>query len=206
MENINHSSRMSSSELASLWSQYMNDSLSRCMLRYFIKTVQDKDISGVLQYALELSESHLQKIKEFLTKENYPIPKGFTDEDVTLEAPALFTDTYLIVFIQIMSIHGLTRYAGAIGCAIRDDQRKYFQQVISESLKLHDLATSVLVNKGIISKPPTFNNHQKVEFIKKQNYLTGWLGKRRPISALEVSGTYLNMSKDNDKISTRIGI
>lgn len=205
MENINHSSRLSSSELASLWSQYINDSLSRCMLRYFIKTVQDKDISGVLQYALELSESHLQKIKEFLTKENYPIPKGFTDEDVTLEAPALFTDTYLIVFIQIMSIHGLTRYAGAIGCAIRDDQRKYFQQVVSETLELHDLATNVLVNKGIISKPPTFNNHQKVEFIKKQNYLTGWLGKRRPISAIEVSGAYLNMQKTMTKLALELG-
>lgn len=205
METTNHSSRLSSSELANLWLQYLNDSLSRCMIRYFINTVQDKDISEVLQFALELSESHLQKIKEFLTKENYPIPKGFTDEDVTLEAPALFTDTYIIVFIQIMSIHGLTRYAGAIGCAIREDQRKYFKQVISESLELYDIATNVLVNKGIVSKPPSFNNHQKVEFIKKQNFLTGWLGKRRPISAIEVSGTYLNMQKTMTKLVLELG-
>jgi hypothetical protein len=205
METINHNSKLSSSELANLWSQYVNDSLSRCMIRYFIHTVQDKDISAVLQFALELSESHLQKIKEFLTKENYPIPKGFTDEDVTLEAPPLFTDTYIIVFIQIMSIHGLTRYAGAIGCAIREDQRKYFKQVISESLELYDMSTNVLVNKGIISKPPSFNNHQKVEFIKKQNFLTGWLGKRRPISAIEVSGTYLNMQKTMTKLVLELG-
>ncbi len=175
------------------------------MIRYFINTVQDKDISEVLQFALDLSESHLQKIKEFLTKENYPIPKGFTDDDVTLEAPALFTDTYISVFIQIMSIHGLTRYAGAIGCAIREDQRKYFKQVISESLELYDIATNVLVNKGIVSKPPTFNNHQKVEFIKKQNFLTGWLGKRRPINAVEVSGTYLNMQKTMTKLVLELG-
>ncbi|WP_144553237.1 DUF3231 family protein [Bacillus sp. X1(2014)] len=205
MEPINHSSKLSSSELANLWSQYLNDSLSRCMIRYFINTVQDKDISEVLQFALDLSESHLQKIKEFLTKENYPIPKGFTDDDVTLEAPALFTDTYISVFIQIMSIHGLTRYAGAIGCAIREDQRKYFKQVISESLELYDIATNVLVNKGIVSKPPTFNNHQKVEFIKKQNFLTGWLGKRRPINAVEVSGTYLNMQKTMTKLVLELG-
>jgi hypothetical protein len=175
------------------------------MIRYFINTVQDKDICKVLQFALELSESHLQKIKEFLTKESYPIPKGFTDEDVTLEAPALFTDTYIIVFIQIMSIHGLTRYSGAIGCVFREDQRKYFKQVISESLELYDIATNVLVNKGIVSKPPTFNNHQKVEFIKKQNFLTGWFGKRRPISAVEVSGTYLNMQKTMTKLVLELG-
>ncbi|MED3831624.1 DUF3231 family protein, partial [Priestia megaterium] len=167
--------------------------------------VQDKEISEVLQFALKLSESHLQKIEEFLTKEGYPLPKGFTDEDVNLEAPALFTDTYIAVFIQIMSIHGMTRYAGALGCAIRDDQRKYFKQVASETMELYDLATGVLVRKGIISKPPTFNNHQTVEFIKKQNYLTGWLGKRRPISAVEVSGTYLNMQKTMTKIVLELG-
>jgi Protein of unknown function (DUF3231) len=205
MENISHSSRMSSSELANLWSQYQNDSLSRCMLRYFIKTVQDKDISKVLQYALELSESHLEKIKEFLTKKNYPIPKGFTDEDVTIGAPALFTDTYLIVFIQIMSIHGLTRYAGALSCTISEDQRKYFKQVISESLELYDLSTNVLLGKGIVSKPPTFNNHQKVEFIEKQNFLTGWFGKRRPISAIEVSGSFLNLQKTLTKLVLELG-
>ncbi|MBG9813912.1 transcriptional regulator [Bacillus endophyticus] len=205
MENTTHSGRMSSSELANLWSQYLNDSLSHCIIRYFINTVEDKEIGGVLQFALKLSESHLQKIKEFLTKENYPIPKGFTDEDVTLEAPTLFTDTYIIVFMQIMSVHGMTRYAGAIGCAIREDQRKYFKQVISESVELYDLATGVLVSKGIISNPPTFNNHQKVEFVKKQSYLTGWLGKRRPISAIEVSGTYLNMQKTLTKLVLELG-
>jgi hypothetical protein len=205
MDSVNHCSRLSSSELANLWSQYINDSLSRCMLRNFIKNVQDTDISRVLQYALELSEKHLQKIKDFLTKENYPIPKGFTDEDVNIEAPALFTDTYLIVFIQIMAIHGLTRYAGAIGCTIGEDQRKYFKEVISETVKLYDFATNVLQDKGIISKPPTFNNHQKVEFIKKQSFLTGWFGKRRPISAIEVSGTYLNMQKTMTKMVLELG-
>lgn len=205
MENITHSGKMSSSELANLWSQYLNDSLSHCIIRYFINTVEDKEIGDILQFALKLSETHLQKIKEFLTKENYPIPKGFTDEDVTLEAPALFTDTYIIVFMQIMSVHGMTRYTGAIGCAIREDQRKYFKQVISESVELYDLATGVLVSKGIISKPPIFNNHQKVEFVKKQSYLTGWLGKRRPISAVEVSGTYLNMQKTLTKLVLELG-
>jgi hypothetical protein len=205
MENITHNSRMSSSELANLWAQYINDSLSRCMLRYFINTVQDKDIKKVLEFALELSEGHLQKIKEFLTEENYPIPKGFTDEDVTLEAPPLFTDTYIIVFIHVMSIHGMTRYAGALSCSIRKDQRKYLKEVLSEASELYDLATEVLVAKGIISRPPVFNNEQEVQFIKKNNFLTGWFGGRRPISALEVSGTFLNLQKTIAKIVLELG-
>ncbi|MBT2757995.1 DUF3231 family protein [Mesobacillus foraminis] len=205
METSHHSTKISSSELGNLWTQYINDSLSNCIFRYFLNHVQDNDISEVLQYALELTERHLKKIEEFLTTANYPTPIGFTDDDVTVEAPSLFTDTYIIIYLQIMAVHGLTRYSGAIGNVISEEQRKYFIDVISETLELYDRTTKVLVEKGIISKPPTFNNHQKVEFVKKQNFLTGWLGKRRPISAVEVSGTYLNMQKNMTKIVLELG-
>jgi hypothetical protein len=205
MENITHNSRMSASELGNLWAQYINDSLASCVFRYFNNTVQDKDIIKVLEYALELSESHLKKIEGFLSEENYPIPKGFTDEDVKLDAPALFTDTYIIVFIQIMSIHGMTRYAGALSCSIREDQRKHLKEVLSEASELYELSTEVLLAKGIISRPPVFNNQQNVEFIKKNRFLTGWFGKRRPISALEVSGTFLNLQKTVAKIVLELG-
>ena len=205
MESIIHSSKLTSSELANLWTQYLNDSLSCCMFRYFTNTVQDDDIMHVLQFALDLSESHLPKIREFLTEENYPIPLGFTKEDVNLEAPALFTDTYVIVFTQIMSIHGMTRYSFALGCAIREDQRNYFKHVLAETVELYDRSTKLLLHKGIISKPPTFNNHQTVQFIKKQDFLTGWLGKRRPISAIEVSCTFLNLQKTITKKILELG-
>ena len=205
MDKFTHSSRITSAELASLWSQYINDSLSRCMLRYFVHNAKDKDITTVLKYALKLSESHLVRIESFLISENYPIPKGFTDEDVKIDAPPLFSDTFLLVYIHVMSIHGLTRYAGALSSTIREDQRKYFKKVLSETMELHDMATNTLVNKGIISKPPTFNKQQAVEFIKKQKFLTGWLGKRRPITAIEVSGTFLNMQKTITKSVLELG-
>lgn len=205
MEISHHKTKISSSELANLWTQYVNDSLARCMFRHFLHYVQDKDIIQVLEYALELTERHLQKAGEFLTTEGYPIPKGFTDEDVTIDAPPLFSDTYIIVYLHIMAIHGLTRYAGAIGNVTREDQREYFIGVMTETLELYDRSTKVLTHKGIISKPPSLNNHQKVEFIKKQNFLTGWLGKRRPISAVEISGTYLNLQKTMVKTVLELG-
>lgn len=205
MEINSHHTKISASELANLWTQYVNDSLAHCMFRHFLHYVQDPDITQVLQYAFELTERHLQKAGDFLTTEGYPIPKGFTDEDVTVDAPPLFTDTYIIVYLHIMAVHGLTRYAGALGNVIREDQREYFIGVIKETLELYDRSTKVLTHKGIIGKPPTFNNHQKVEFIKKQNFLTGWLGKRRPISAVEISGTYLNLQKTMVKTVLELG-
>jgi hypothetical protein len=67
------------------------------------------------------------------------------------------------------------------------------------------LGGNVILGKGIFSKPPTINSHQKVEFIEKQNFLTGLFGKRRPISAIEVSGSYLNMQKTMTKLVLELG-
>ncbi|WLR57349.1 DUF3231 family protein [Mesobacillus subterraneus] len=200
MKNQSTNTKMTSSELANIWMQYMNDSLARCVFRHFLYHIEDEGVQEVVQYALDIAESHLPKCEQFLTKEGYPKPIGFTNQDVTVEAPRLFTDTFIIVYVQIMAIHGMTRYAGALGNILDEEQRKYFRHVLIETMELYDKATTVLLDKGIISKPPTFNNHQEVEYLTKQNFLTGWFGRRRPISAVEVSGTFLNLQKTIVKI------
>ncbi|MBT2687230.1 DUF3231 family protein [Bacillus sp. ISL-47] len=201
----NHEDKLTAAELATLWSQYINDSLSVCILRYFLNHIKDKKIRKVLEYALKLSESHIRKINEFFKKDSYPIPIGFTEEDVNMDAPLLFTDPFMGVYIHIMSIHGGTRYAGALGNSTRTDIRKYMNQVINETMELYDRSTDVLIDKGIIVKPPILNNHQEIDFVKKQNYLTGWLGKRRPINSVEISGVYLNIQKTMAKIVLELG-
>lgn len=39
-DSFNHHTKITAPELATLWSQYMNDSLSRCILRYFVHHVK----------------------------------------------------------------------------------------------------------------------------------------------------------------------
>ncbi|WML48462.1 DUF3231 family protein [Neobacillus sp. PS3-34] len=205
MEQVNHQDKINASEYGIIWSQYINDSMSRCVLRYLINDAKDEDTRALLQFALQLSESHIERTKQFLTQENYPIPIGFTDEDVTVNAPSLFTDTFKVIYLQIMSIHGLTRYAGATSVSIREDVRKYLMECTSQTLELYDRVTTVALSKGILSKPPTLNNKQKIDFIRKQNYLTGWFGKRRPINAVEISGAHLNMQKTMVKMVLELG-
>lgn len=73
MEQINHHTKINASENAVIWSQYVNDSMSRCILRYMLHDVKDEDIRDLLEFALELSETHLEKTKQFLSLENLPI-------------------------------------------------------------------------------------------------------------------------------------
>ncbi|WP_456274648.1 DUF3231 family protein [Bacillus sp. AK031] len=205
MENTNHQTTMTAAELGVIWSQYINDSLSKCILRYFVKKTKDDAIREILQGALGLSELHLEKTKQFLKQEQYPIPVGFSDEDVNLDAPDLFTDTYKILYINIMSIHGLTRYAGAVGSSLREDIVSYYIGCTTETMQLYSKSTKVLLEKGIISKPPILTHRPKIEFVGKQSFLTGWFGKRRPINAMEISGTYLNLQKIMGKMVLELG-
>lgn len=63
MDKTSHNPGLTSAEIANLWSQYMNDSLAACMIRYFLEKVEDKDIRSVLEFALELSNTQIEKIK-----------------------------------------------------------------------------------------------------------------------------------------------
>ncbi|MFC4661798.1 DUF3231 family protein [Oceanobacillus aidingensis] len=56
---------LSSAEISQIWTTYQEDTASICMLKSFVKTVEDPEISALLQHALELSESHIPKLTNF---------------------------------------------------------------------------------------------------------------------------------------------
>jgi hypothetical protein len=194
-ENI-HNVSLTTGEICNLWTQYMNDSLAICVLSHAIETTQDSKVKEVLEYARSLSEAHIEKIEHFFNQEDFPIPKGFrAEEDVNFNAPALFTDTFMLVYMLIMTIHGLTGYAGAVSISVRADQRKFFNECSTEAMELHNRVVELMLAKGIYNKPPRINTPKQVEFVHNQSYLTGWFGDKRPLNAIEISGISYNMQK-----------
>ncbi|WP_367753970.1 DUF3231 family protein [Ammoniphilus sp. 3BR4] len=53
--------RLTSAELGNLWSTYMTDSMSIWVLKYFIAKTQDTEIRSVLEFALGISQTHIQE-------------------------------------------------------------------------------------------------------------------------------------------------
>jgi hypothetical protein len=56
---------LTSSEIAYLWKLYMFETLNRCILHYFLATVEDTDIQMLIQTKLEAKEKRIQKIISF---------------------------------------------------------------------------------------------------------------------------------------------
>ncbi len=89
--------KLTSAEMGKHWATYMGNSMAKCILSYFLQNVEDNDIKTLLENALKLSEDFLKITTEIFNKENFPIPKGFSQEDVNLGAPRLFQVIYMSI-------------------------------------------------------------------------------------------------------------
>lgn len=192
-----HNIRLTSPEIASLWTAYMNNSMSNCVLKYFKEKTQDTEICSVLEFAIEIAETMLQNITDIYEKENHAIPVAFSEsEDVNLNAPALYSDTFHLNFVHNMARHGMTSYGASFSGCVRTDVKDLFSNTIDLTRQLYNKSLIVLLEKGLYSRAASIPIPDKVEFIEKQGYLTGWFGERRPMNALEVMHFYNNMQRN----------
>ncbi|MEW9672775.1 DUF3231 family protein [Ammoniphilus sp. 3BR4] len=200
-----HSIRLTSTEIANLWTNYMNDTMAICVIKYVLEKVEDSEIKPVFEYALELSQSHVKTLTGIFNEEHFPIPYGFTDEDVDLSAPRLFSDTYWLFYMLEMTIHGLAGYSVSLTTSSRSDIRDFYTQCNAQSTELYNKTMSVLLSKGIYSRPPYISTPKKADFVHKQSFLSGWFQGRRPLNAIEISNIFFNLKKDIASRALQIG-
>jgi len=196
---------LTASEISSLWTQYMFDSMSICFIEYALEHLEDNDIIEIYNFSLELAERHVQKAKEFFENENYPIPKGFTEKDVDTKAPRLFQDPFYLYYMYIMSLQGLTGYALSVGNSIRPDLRKYYMDCNTETMILFEKTIDTMLEKGIYTRPPVISPPEQIDFVKQQSFLTGWFGSRRPLTGMEIGDITFNLYKMHQHVTLKVG-
>ena len=187
-----HHIPLTAGEIAALWTGYMSDEMSHCVLRHFAATVEDAQIRSVVEYALSLTEEHLAFKRELFDRERFPTPRGFGDGDVNLEAPRLFSDKFILFYLRQMGITGLSAYGVACGCSPRADVRAFYSHNVHTTLELLNRSTDLLLEKGIFVRAPQFPFPETPEFVENAGWLSGWFGDRRPLNAVEVTHLWLN--------------
>lgn len=193
-ENV-HKPHLTSSEIASLWTQYQNDSMAICVSRHMINTVDDPYIKELLEFALSLSQKHVKIIKSYLTEENFPIPIGFTEADVNLDAPRLFSDELCLQYHYIMSVNGMTGYSLALGTSHREDVRKYYLSCLNDATELFNRSVDLVLKKGLVRRPPYIHPADQPEFVQSQKFLAGFFAEHRPLTAVEISHVHFDIRK-----------
>ncbi|MCM3117415.1 DUF3231 family protein [Neobacillus sp. MER 74] len=186
---------LTSAEMGKLWATYMGNSMGKCILSYYLQHVEDSDIKTLLENALKLSVEFMKITEGIFQKENFPIPKGFSEEDVNLGAPRLFQDEFYVHYLKYASKAGMSIYNVAIPLVYQKDVSEFFRYCMDCTMDLMNQIKEILMNKGLIIKPPLIPIPDKVEFVH-QDFLNGFFGHVRPLHPLEIAHFYDNIENN----------
>lgn len=182
-----HNIELTTPEISGLWKTYLQNTATLCFIKHFIQFVQDLEIKPLLEEQRYLLEKFNEDVRSIFIEENFPIPKGFSDEDVDLSAPALYTDLYGLSFVYRFNQMSLSDYATTATKVARKDVVDFFYNCMQSTAAIYKKALNLMLSKGIYDRPPKMNYPDKAEFIeKKDSILDIWFGEKRPLNAFEL--------------------
>ncbi|AZU64515.1 DUF3231 family protein [Neobacillus mesonae] len=185
--------RLTAAEMSGLWSQYINDTLATCVSSYYLEKVEDEEVRPIVEWSLRTAKENLAIMQELFQKEGFPIPHGFTEQDVDPQAPKLFSDTFVLRYFRHMSILALASNSAALGLAARQDVVAFHKRVVDKAIDLQDLTRNLMLKQGTYIRPPYISVPDKVDFVEKQSFLTGFFGKKRSFTSIEITHLFLNV-------------
>ncbi|MDQ1000289.1 hypothetical protein QFZ28_000689 [Neobacillus niacini] len=186
---------LTAAEVSALWLQYTGDSMAICVYKYFLNIVENKEIKPIMEIALQLAESHVTKITEFLKSANFQIPLGFTENDVNVNAPRLFSDQFLLFYSYIMTIHGLTAYSLAITNSERQDIQNYFFECMASTKDLFQRIVELAKDQPKFKSVPSIPSPHGVKFMETPGFISNLIGDKRPLNSSEISTLFFNSTK-----------
>lgn len=187
---------LTSSEMGMIWSTYINDTMAACVLKYFLHKAEDSEIKSLNKRALSISTDHIEQLQSLFHNEQFPVPQGFTDEDVNVQAKRLFSDNFTLYYVKHMAKVGLTVYSMAYSSSSRKDIRAFFRDCLNQTEELDQLVTEILQSKGLYIRPPYISPPDKVDFVQSNKFLSGgFFGflDKRPLTTIEISHLFANI-------------
>ncbi|MEW9110820.1 MAG: DUF3231 family protein [Cytobacillus gottheilii] len=204
-DSLSENAPLTAVEMGKLWATYTGNSMSQQILTYFLHHCDDEDIKILLENGIVLTKDFMERIEYFFKKSHFPIPKGFTEDDVNYGAPRLYDDTFYVHYLKYASKAGMSIYAVAIPLIMRKDINQFFTYCNNCAVALLDQINTVLAEKKLIAKPPIIPIPESNDFTHKQNYLAGFIGDIRPLHALEISHLYDNIENNTTSKTLLLG-
>jgi hypothetical protein len=186
-------SRLTSSEMSGFWTGLMFVSPIHYVLKSFLTHVEDETIRTFVELCHTKSKEHMDGIISFLNKENFPVPRAITQNDVNLETPRLYSDVFYLNYLKQMTQSALMTYATFYSGSTRNDIRQFFGKLVDDLQSLDDKAIEILLSKGLYTRSPYIPIPKEAEVVKKSNLLTGFFNNnRRHLTVMEINQLFLN--------------
>ncbi|MCT2535450.1 DUF3231 family protein [Aquibacillus koreensis] len=186
---------LTASEIASIWQSYMSLTHCSCILKYSISIAEDMEVRNTLTKTLENMEHQTQKTKHLLEVEKIPVPVGFGIQDIDMNAPRLFSDSFSLLYFKNVARMMTSSYSLMYTMSSRKDIMDHFRVGTGEIMHVFELISNVLLDKGIYNRAPIIDSSKKVDFIENKDYVSGnnLFGDQRFLNAVEISHVFGNL-------------
>ncbi|MCM3569790.1 DUF3231 family protein [Neobacillus mesonae] len=189
--------KLTAAEIASLWKTYIQSTAVRCFYKHFLQHLQDTEIQSIVEEFMILVETIIGKVKTIFEEENFPMPNGFSDKDVDLSAPALYTDLFALSYAYRVGQVTMPHYTNVLTKATRLDIYDFFKACLHNETELHKKALALMLSKGLNDRPPKMEYPVSVEYVKQHpSLLNTWLGEKRPLNCLEIAELYQDIERN----------
>ncbi|MBT2692744.1 DUF3231 family protein [Bacillus sp. ISL-55] len=188
--------QLTSSEIGTLWGEYVNGTMIDAVNRYMFTIIEDESIKAIFADALATFEKQKNQMVTFLKNEGFPVPVGFSEADINKGAKRLFSDTFCLNYLHIMTLHGMTGHITALGVAVRKDLRDFYDSCDNDGKRMYHQTIELLLEKGSFQRDPLFYPAKHPEFIVSKDFTDGIFGKARSLSATEIISISFNVKKN----------
>jgi len=194
---MDHNPKLTSSELGILWNTYMQNTAVNCVIKHFLKVNEDKSTDTLMKTALNNIQLAIEGAMQIFKAEKAPVPFGFNEGDVNLDAPRLYSDLFALRYIKYMAAVGTTTAAISLELSARADVRNYFSKILELLNALFNFASDLLLQKGVYIRSPIIPVPEKAEYVEKETFLSGIIGRHRPVTAVELSHIAKNLETNS---------
>jgi len=190
---------LTSTEIASLWTTYMNESMVKTMLTHMLRDIEESEIKTGVQQSYELANHNLNFLTEFFRKHRYAKPVGFTNEDLYTNTPKLYSDTFILIYVNHMSKVAMLGYSACLAMCVREDTRRFFTECLQKAADLYNSTLQIADKKGFYVKPPYIEVPEDSDYVETKKYLSGLnpFSEKRPLNAIEISHLYMNIQTNS---------
>jgi hypothetical protein len=188
-------SKLTSSEIGSLWGEYVNGTAVDVVNRYMYTIIEDEAIKAIFHDALQTFEKQKEQIITFFKNEGFPVPIGFNESDLFLGKQRLFTDAFCLNYLHIMTLHGLLGHTTSLSISVRKDLRDFYDSCDNDAKRMYHQTIELLLEKGLFQRDPLFYGYEHPQFISSNDFKDGLFGKGRTLTATEIISISFNLKK-----------
>jgi hypothetical protein len=189
--------KLTSAEISSLWVTHLNVNVVICFMTHFIETCSDPEILTILEDAMQLAKKHSNEVEQLFLKEKIVLPVSYkAEKHVVPNAPKLFSDLFYIESVLQMVKFGLATHTASFTLSAREDVRNLYKEFMDDVSHFYNKVVGCMQEKGIFVRMPFMNYPTQIDFVQKENFMTGWFGRRRPLLGVEVTHLMMNASQN----------